>query len=337
MTDKQKRVDEIEGELDGTTGSLEAAQKALEGAQTAESTALTGLGELLKSTSLRAIQDVAAFAALRDNQPVLISRPSFNRAETDFTKRVYLFGFPDRRTLYVRGRREDIKRIRKMVTQFDRPAPQAMITLWTIELSSKATKSGHKKAMRALALIDQGVASGRDNMAEVLRLLYREVGITAAANAKETTGPADCNYNPALWMFYRSELLECLLIKEKDDREKYRFLTRYLPRPTGISTLAEAITVLALADAANASKVLRAVRLKLKKMQKKGAFASGGLSKSENTKIGRGSIEDPVPADSLSSLDKALGQGDGHYVSGLSQSLMDVLVLKVRIRVRQDA
>ena len=191
MTDKQKRVDEIEGELDGTTGSLEAAQKALEGAQTAESTALTGLGELLKSTSLRAIQDVAAFAALRDNQPVLISRPSFNRAETDFTKRVYLFGFPDRRTLYVRGRREDIKRIRKMVTQFDRPAPQAIITLWTIELSSKATKSGHKKAMRALALIDQGVASGRDNMAEVLRLLYREVGITAAANAKETTCPAD--------------------------------------------------------------------------------------------------------------------------------------------------
>ena len=70
-------------------------------------------------------------------------------------------------------------------------------------------------------------------------------------------------------MFYRSELLECLLIKEKDDREKYRFLTRYLPRPTGISTLAEAITVLALADAANASKVLRAVRLKLKKMQKR--------------------------------------------------------------------
>ncbi|HTE20778.1 MAG TPA: hypothetical protein VK689_20625, partial [Armatimonadota bacterium] len=167
----QTRVDQIQGQLDGAEGPLSAAQARLEAALTAERTAAASVRGSMATAFVNAMKDVRDFARARDNAPFLRTEPDLAAQQTDPVKRVMLAGFPDSRVLFIRGRKEDVDKVKGMVAQLDRPQAQALLTLYTLELNSKGTTGGARNATRALQAIDEELRISRAQTAAVLDLL----------------------------------------------------------------------------------------------------------------------------------------------------------------------
>jgi hypothetical protein len=266
----QTSLTTAEGALAGTDGPLKAAQDQLNTALGAEKTALGTVRDDMANAYLLANKDVTAFAAARDNAPFWISRPEPTRAETDPTQRVMMFGFQDSKTLFIRGRPDDVRRVKEMVREFDRPQAQALLTLYTLELNSIATTQGATQATRALEIIDQDLAVARAQTDASLTLLRRCIADQVQAdiaNYKKTHSIGDGLHDTdiAAPAFFSEEVLRVLgwnLLNETD--EKRSLLARLtLPNPTATTTLAEALIVLSLARQHSRREVMRLFGQKL--------------------------------------------------------------------------
>jgi hypothetical protein len=243
-----------------------------------------------------ALADVKAFAKTRDNA-TLLSSPTLDftkERNPDPVKRVMLYGFADSRTLFVRGAEADVQQVRRMVERFDQPQTQTVMTLWTTELSSDGTKQGADKTMRAIGIVQDEMSIARTQMDASLDLLKsciakqvnQSVAAARAAGGASLTAYTDDDI--ARFAFFDDDALKELGISSQpyNNRASVTMQNALLPRPSGTSTLAEALLVLCLAKSVYRDSVLKDFQATVKSyINKETADSLNSRAKSVNEKL----------------------------------------------------
>lgn len=85
-----------------------------------------------------ALDEARAFAKARDNTPFFVAPPGGN--DSDPIRRVVIYGYGDSNTLVIRGNPNDVEAAKELIAQYDRPAPQARITLYTLQINGTTKK-----------------------------------------------------------------------------------------------------------------------------------------------------------------------------------------------------
>ena len=275
--DAQKRSDgdqtaltAIESDKTDLPKQITAARKELFAAQ---KNARRKRGDIILLTQTES----AAFAAARADEPIFISES--DATSKDPLKKVFIYGFQSRKIIYLRGARPDVDKAKNIIAFFDRPAPQARLSLWTLELNSKATKEGAKRFNKSLELVEHQLSDTRAKIATVLSFLRdcinEEVGVEAAPHLEELENernktpnasyrnPAHHNAVPnqagdlrwARLFFYQPEVLMRLgfdpdYADALASREQAKIVqVLMLPDPTSTTTLGESLIILSLAKA----------------------------------------------------------------------------------------
>ena len=251
----KEREEELSNEQNGLPAKIREAKNDLIKAQ--EKVRDT------RSNILRlALAESEAFARARDNAPFWVAMPI--SSSTDPAKRVLMYAFNDSKTLFLRGNKEDLDKVRDIIARFDRPSPQARMTLWTLELNSTADKSGSKQFNEALGTIENELGNTRARIATALSFLREcitdEVNKVASANLGNptfTNGSARLRW--ARLHFYQREVLIRLGFNfnaaESDQTPGVANFT--LPDPAATTTLGEALMVLALANPISRAEIAR--------------------------------------------------------------------------------
>jgi len=281
---------DLKTELTAAKGDLSKANTEREAATEAQRTAL-------RAAFLAAQAENFAFAQARDNAPFWTNLPASGEPpastpKSDPLSRVLLFGFPDSRTLFIRGKRDDIDIVRQIVKEFDKPAGQAMMTVRTMEISSDGTADGAKRTMKFLDQMNQELNDTQQKIDDALRglrdAINKQVRVSVTRYNERVekdieelkkqrddpaTSAADkagldiklANKKARLKLseidsiaFYDPEVMKALGWKEEftDKLAKTNFLNAIVPHPSHTVTLAQALIVLSLATADNRSAVL---------------------------------------------------------------------------------
>jgi hypothetical protein len=247
----QKQQDDAQSQSDGLPAKIAAAQQSLSDAQTAVS-------EDRRKMLMAAEAESDAFAFARDNAPFLYA-PA-DAASPDPAKRVMLYAFNDSKTIFMRGNPDDIALVKLIIADFDQPAPQARLTLWTFQLSAEAEQKTNKKSARhlnkAMEIVDEELADTRalqNTTLDLLRaLINQEVrNYTLPAEKEDCPNctPADVEKLHRLGLYDPSVLLQLNFDRAEVSRNRsaLRALRRLLPDPASTTTLGEALVVLILA------------------------------------------------------------------------------------------
>ena len=265
-SDAQNKLNGLQDETTGLAAKVKTAEDEL-ATQTAASR------KAVSQAVITAQQENAAFASARDNAPYYARRPDFNAGPaTDPLQRVMLFGFPDSKTIFIRGGEEDVDAVMQMLADFDRPQAQTLMTLWSMEISSDASTGGYKSASKALTALRQGLESARIETDTTLDLLRECINaeaqqdILAYTKTLLQTGPSNLrgskadidtemayiqNVPPeeiAPLAFYDPEVIHHLGWQDdfQYNHASRLFLTTLLPNPSAPTTLAEALVILSL-------------------------------------------------------------------------------------------
>lgn len=223
-----------------------------------------------------------AFANARDNEPVFYT--DINVTDKDPLKQIQIYAFGSRKVIYLRGIRENVDKAKEIISLFDRPAPQARLNLWTLELNSTEGMSGAKKFNKALSRVENELSNTRAKITAALSYLRdcinEEVNAIAieklreleAARRNNGDGPnnnqnylAPQDAEDLRWArmyFYQKEVLMRLgFDPEKTVYESRRQSNtvnfRALPDPAGTTTLGEALVILSLANAGSRHEVMK--------------------------------------------------------------------------------
>ena len=220
------------------------------GLQTKRATAETELksaetfANAIRKDLPRLAQDESdAFAAARDNAPYLFAEPFVG--DPDPVRRLYLYGDPTGRTVYIRGSRDDVRAARDVIAEFDKPAPQTRLTFYAMQLNGE--DKDFEKDKSAFAIVDEkldAVTVGTKAVVGALRS-----AVTKKINEREKTASSGNSSSKrtgkeARHTFY-SHQVRCALgdISASDAAD----VTRYtLPDPMRLTTLGETILVIAL-------------------------------------------------------------------------------------------
>jgi len=128
--------------------------------------------------------DTEAFADMRDNAPYWFA--AANQFSPDPAHRVIIHAYPDGKTIFLRGKPDDVEHVKEIIAGFDRPAPQARITLWTLQINS-VKKGGwtderypqawnsDKKINTALKDVDQTLQDYRSNVILLQEMLRESI------------------------------------------------------------------------------------------------------------------------------------------------------------------
>lgn len=268
----------LKDEEKGLPSKIRAAETALLAAQSAVQKARSNLIMLVQDESL-------AFVKARDNEPVFFA-PN-DTTSKDPIKQVIIYAFGTRKILYLRGTKDNVNRAKSIISFFDRPAPQARLALWTMELNSKATKKGSENFSDSLEIVDNQLSNTRAQIAATLSFLRecinKKVNEISNRNLKQLK---DQRYkseqkneqkkytdeiDDLIWsryFFYQDEVLLRLgfdpktgvskldkgIVTFKDDKgaiessEQAKIVSRYnLPDPVAAGTLGEILVILSLA------------------------------------------------------------------------------------------
>jgi|GEM_PF-3131445 len=249
----RERVDEDLTQQKSLPSEIRAAQEA----------AAAALQILkMKRNELRSLStaEVDAFAAQRDNAPFLYA-PA-DSSSNDPARRVMLYAYNDSKTLFIRGLPEDVEIVKDMVAEFDRPAPQARITLWTLQMNAVANRGNRARLNTAKDRVEQAITESREWMTAATSILRdcirKEVHVVEQDNVAQYASirnfgvPNGLNdeYRMARNHFYEEEVALRLGFDQKKAPRfpLYYYFTRYtLPDPAGITTLGEGLMVLSLA------------------------------------------------------------------------------------------
>ncbi|HWF89488.1 MAG TPA: hypothetical protein VN659_11670 [Pyrinomonadaceae bacterium] len=248
----------LRDEQNGLPSRIAEAESKLETAQAA-------VNRQRRSALLAAQAESEAFARSRDNRPFWVA--PVNGTSTDPVKRVFLWAFNDNKTVFMRGPRADMDYVKCIIAKIDQPAPQARMTLWTLEISSDSSVGGAKRTNESLELVDRHLSNSRVLNAAALSLFRDAVNrhVNIAGNEALTRAKLDCPagrpcakdlaYDAdaerlARLTFYHPEILKRLGF-DPDHLFEKRYtdplLARLiLPDPAGTTTLGEALMVLSL-------------------------------------------------------------------------------------------
>ena len=258
----QSQVDDSQNQSDSLPAKLAAAQQALSDAQTA-------VAAERRKMIMAAQTESDAFAFARDNTPFMVAFA--DASSSNPAKRVMLYAFNDSKTIFMRGKRDDLDEVKQIIAKFDLPAPQARLTLWTFQLSADSEQKTNKKAAKQLnesmEIIDQelGDTRARENtILARLRDLINEA-VVGLANLPMPNPPyqvghecdqlgagftsSDCEKFKRVIQFYDPAVLEQLNFGRLDlnPPDHLARLRKLIPDPAGTTTLGEALLVLSLA------------------------------------------------------------------------------------------
>jgi hypothetical protein len=250
----KERHDQLSDEESGLPAKQREAQARLEEAQK--------VFEQVSTKTLQVAQvESAAFARARDNAPYWYAPPL--ASSPDPVKRVEISSSTSGdNTIFLRGREEDIRKVKQVVAKMDEPAPQARMTLWKIELSSDASRNGTKKFNEALQIVERELAQTRAQTAAALSLLLDCINEEVNRLVRETVCAPDpdeehCLAN-ARYGIYAPQVLSGLGL----GRSPASFVGRYNPRAAGLkdpasaTTLNEALIVLLLSKCSSRKNIL---------------------------------------------------------------------------------
>lgn len=115
-------------------------------------------------------EEAELFGVARDNQPFWFGQAI--AGSTDPHLRVLLYGYNDSKTIFLRGNAEDVERVKEAIAAFDRPAPQARVNLWTLQISGQDTG----KINLALREVDERLRSLRGSTTLIQDMLRNAIG-----------------------------------------------------------------------------------------------------------------------------------------------------------------
>jgi hypothetical protein len=242
----KEREEELSNEQNGLPAKIREAKNDLIKAQ--EKVRDT------RSNILRlALAESEAFARARDNAPFWVAMPV--ASSSDPAKRVLMYAFNDSKTLFLRGNKEDLTKVRDIIARFDRPSPQARMTLWTLELNSTADKAGTKQFNEALEKIETELSNTRARIATSLAFLRECINDEVnkvASDELVKLGNVEIDATTLRWArlhFYQNEVLLRLGFNSSNPStgEALGVAHFTLPDPAATTTLGEALMVLALA------------------------------------------------------------------------------------------
>lgn len=246
----QNQLDASKNDSQGLPAKIEEAKQALSSAQTA-------VAEQRRKMLMAAQAESDAFAIARDNTPFLFA-PAV-ASSTDPAKRVVLYAFNDSKTIFMRGKRADLAVVKGIIAEFDTPAPQARLTLWTFELNSDSGQKTNKGAAdalnRSMEIVDQELGDTRALVNTTLALLRDLVNQEVSQQASQPTPLPDCEgCNTAdkeklnRLRFYDPLVLKQLNFDVFDTKSAdSRLVKRLVPDPAGTTTLGETLLILSLA------------------------------------------------------------------------------------------
>ncbi len=251
----KEREEELSNEQNGLPAKIREARNDLIKAQEKVREARSNILRL-------ALAESEAFARARDNAPFWVAMPI--ASSSDPAKRVLMYAFNDSKTLFLRGNVEDLVKVREIIDRFDRPAPQARMTLWTLELNSTADKAGSKQFNKALATIENELSNTRARIATSLSTLRecinKEVNRVARTKLDQSGVPPDeTSLRWARLHFYQMEVLLRLGFNPQNTRPTgSQDVARFaLPDPAATTTLGEALMVLSLANAVSRGNIAK--------------------------------------------------------------------------------
>lgn len=227
----QQRADALNNEQSGLAAQLAEAETNLEIAQAAF--------ERASSATIRAAQsESAAFANARDNAPFWFAGAS--ATSTDPAKRVEITSSTGgENAIFLRGRREDVAKVKDIVSKLDEPAPQARMTLWKIELNSDATPKGSEKFNKGLAIVERQLADTRAKIAMALSLLLEAINQQAeiaAANSPIPSGARnDCEEIDVYEQYgFKPDRITTDITGGMDRRRRYSLYSEQVLKELGI-------------------------------------------------------------------------------------------------------
>lgn len=319
----QDTLTKLSDEKAGLPAKIAETRKALVEAQKA-------VRERANAMVVLANVESEAFARARDNEPIFYT--DINVTSKDPVKQIQIFAFGSRRVIYLRGRKENVEKAKDIISLFDRPAPQARLNLWTLELNSTADIAGSKKFNKALSRVENELTNTRAKITATLSFLRdcinEEVNAIAIEKLRELeqarithgdqpdngqmhVAPQDAeDLRWARMYFYQKEVLMRLgFDAEKSVYESRRQANivnfRALPDPAGTTTLGESLVILSLANAASRHEILKKfstyVESKLIQL---------GLYQTREDQI---CLEQPAPSTWFASTLRALNADDQPY------------------------
>jgi hypothetical protein len=236
-----QKLKAAEDEQTGIPAQIEKAKLALSAAQTAVS-------QRRQESLLAAQAESDAFALARDNTPYWFA-PATGISK-DAARRVEMYGTNDSKIIYLRGKREDLEEVKNIIAGIDKPAPQARVTLWSLQLNYTNDTKGNsvQKVNEALLKIEDRLAEIRIRMAASVSLLRDSV------NAQLNTIVQDSHCSTAdecrlarITGFYDPQVLLRLLYNNVDPQTGQTISHWTTPDPAGTTTLGEALLILSLA------------------------------------------------------------------------------------------
>jgi hypothetical protein len=277
--ERNEEIDEERKAVEAERAKLQADQRGLpndiQQAEIRLEAAQAAVNRLRKSAILSAQAESEAFVRSRDNRPYWYS-PAIG-SSTDPAKRVLMWAFNDSKTIFLRGKKADLDEVKEIIAEFDRPAPQARMTLWTLELSSKASESGVKRFNKGLEMVNNHLSGSRAYIAAAHSLLRDcindEVGAVAEAQYAQLPNrtPQNANdYYLARVHFYHPEVLHRLKFDPVKVSQRLGTETTLkaaeidihiaqwmIPDPAGTTTLGEALMVLSLGKQEHRVRIMR--------------------------------------------------------------------------------
>jgi hypothetical protein len=248
-----EKRDATRDEQNGLPAKIAEAESKLSDAQLA-------VNRQRRSALLAAQAESEAFVKARDNRPFW--EAPVNATSSDPVKHVFLWAFNDSKTVFMRGPRADLNYVKCLIAKIDQPAPQARMTLWTLELSSDSSVGGAKKTNESLELVERHLSNSRALNAAALSVFRDAINERVnmiASEAKKQAKPTcvkNCLLNTAdgdrlaRLKFYHPEVLKRLGF---DSNELFNSLKTdpllarvIVPDPAGTTTLGEALMVLNL-------------------------------------------------------------------------------------------
>jgi hypothetical protein len=259
QADDKAEYDALKDENKGLPAQIRAAEEELLKAQKNADRAKSNVIMLVQDESL-------AFAEARDNEPVFFAPNDVT--SKDPIKQVIIYAFGNRKIIYLRGTRDNVNKAKNIIAFFDRPAPQARLALWTLELNGKPTKKGSQAFSDSLEIVDGQLSNTRAQIAVTLSLLRKCINDKVNKVAKEKWDSLNSKPLPqgrtiingdyvdinrwARSFFYEDEVLVRLGFdytppwERRGDQAKI-LARNTLPDPIGAGTLGESLVILALA------------------------------------------------------------------------------------------
>jgi hypothetical protein len=240
--------DNTQAQLDGTQNQSDSLPAKITAAQQALSESQTAVSQQRRRMIQSAQAESDAFAFARDNTPFLFA-PA-DAANPDPAKRVMLYAYVDSKTIFMRGKRDDINAVKRIISEFDKPAPQARLTLWTFELSADSEQKTNSKAAKklnsAMEIVDEELGDTRALENTTLALLRDLINEQVKLHTKcsfSNCGNSDDAKLARVAGFYDP----AVLVQLQFNPMILDHVRRLVPDPAGSTTLGEALLVLSLA------------------------------------------------------------------------------------------